>query len=222
MFSPVICPRPGRPTLVQAAATASQSLRRPSAKAPGRLSQSSSSHGASIASVAQRAQLRHRSGPPRACGAPLGRRSGRRLLDPSLAARLPGALSGGQKQRVCIARALAAEPRLIICDEVTSALDLLVAEGVLKLLSRLQAETGVSYLFITHDFGAVASVADRVAVMKQGALVASGPLAEVFDAPPDPYTAALLEAVPQLSPGWLDEIAARRSLPDTARKDHAV
>ncbi len=143
-------------------------------------------------------------------------------LDPSLAARLPGALSGGQKQRVCIARALAAEPRLIICDEVTSALDPLVAEGVLKLLSRLQAETGASYLFITHDFGAVASIADEVAVMKQGGLVASGALADVFDAPPDPYTAALLEAVPQLSPGWLDEIAARRSLPDTARKDHAV
>jgi peptide/nickel transport system ATP-binding protein len=141
-------------------------------------------------------------------------------LDPDLADRLPAALSGGQKQRGCIARALAAQPRLIVCDEVTSALDPLVAEGVLKLLTRLQRETGTSYLFITHDFGAVNAIADEVAVLRQGELVANGPIAQVFSPPMAPYTLALLEAVPKLEHGWLDQIAARNIQKKTGKTDH--
>ena len=131
-------------------------------------------------------------------------------LKPELADRRPGALSGGQKQRVCIARALAARPRLIVCDEVTSALDPLVADGVLKLLARLQAEEGVSYFFITHDFGAVEALADHVAVMRNGAIVATGPTAQVLQPPYHPYTEALIRAVPELRLGWLDAVIAAR------------
>ncbi|MCB4768589.1 ABC transporter ATP-binding protein [Ancylobacter sp. Lp-2] len=132
-------------------------------------------------------------------------------LKPEFAERRPGALSGGQKQRVCIARALAARPRLIVCDEVTSALDPLVADGVLKLLARLQAEQGVSYLFITHDFGAVEALADHVAVMRHGALVAAGPARQVLNPPYHPYTEALIRAVPELRLGWLDGVIAARA-----------
>ena len=131
-------------------------------------------------------------------------------LSPDLASRLPSELSGGQKQRVCIARALAAEPELIVCDEVTSALDALVAEEILKLLDRLQRENGVGYLFITHDFGVVRRVADRVAVMYKGELVAQGPLEEIFSPPYHPYTETLLSSVPELRTDWLDEVLAKR------------
>ena len=131
-------------------------------------------------------------------------------LSPDLASRLPPELSGGQKQRVCIARALAAEPELIVCDEVTSALDVLVAEEILKLLDRLQRENGIGYLFITHDFGVVRRIADRVAVMLRGEIVAAGPIRTIFSPPYHPYTEALLSCVPELRTDWLDEIMAKR------------
>ena len=133
-------------------------------------------------------------------------------LDTSLAGRLPAQLSGGQKQRVCIARALAATPDLIICDEVTSALDPLVAEEILKLLRRLQEELGLAYLFITHDLGSVRRISHRAVVMLQGEIVAEGPAAEVFGQPRHPYLIKLLASVPELRVGWLDEILRERAL----------
>jgi peptide/nickel transport system ATP-binding protein len=133
-------------------------------------------------------------------------------LDASLAGRLPGQLSGGQKQRVCIARALAAKPDLIICDEVTSALDPLVAEEILKLLRRLQDELGVAYLFITHDLGSARRISHRAVVMLQGEIVAEGPAAAVFGQPSHPYLIKLLASVPELRVGWLDEILRERAL----------
>jgi peptide/nickel transport system ATP-binding protein len=132
-------------------------------------------------------------------------------LSPELATRLPTELSGGQKQRVCIARALAAEPDLIICDEVTSALDALIAEEILKLLDRLQRERGIAYLFITHDFGTVRRVADRVAVMFQGAVVDQGPIGKIFSPPYHPYTESLLSSVPELRTDWLDSLLLRQN-----------
>ncbi|MDN7180962.1 ABC transporter ATP-binding protein [Caballeronia sp. SEWSISQ10-4 2] len=119
--------------------------------------------------------------------------------------RKPTELSGGQKQRVCIARALAAQPDLVICDEVTSALDPLVADGILSLLESLQKRIGLSYLFITHDLGTVRRIAQRVAVMLRGEVIAQGATADVFNAPSHPYTKRLLSSVPELRIGWLDE-----------------
>jgi peptide/nickel transport system ATP-binding protein len=125
--------------------------------------------------------------------------------------RYPAELSGGQKQRVCIARALAAKPKLIICDEVTSALDPLVANGILKLLLELQAEEGVAYLFITHDLATVRSIADSIAVMYRGEVVRYGAKSEVLAPPFDAYTDLLLSSVPEMEIGWLDKaIASRR------------
>lgn len=118
--------------------------------------------------------------------------------------RLPGELSGGQKQRIGIARALAADPEFIICDEVTSALDQLVAEGILRLLSRLQDETGVSYMFITHDLATVRAIADDVVVMQGGRVIDSGPQGAVLDPPRADYTRTLLASVPQMDPDWLE------------------
>lgn len=125
--------------------------------------------------------------------------------------RYPGELSGGQKQRVCIARALAAQPELIICDEATSALDPLVAEEVLNLLRRLQQQLGLSYLFITHDLGTVKRIAHQVAVMYQGNIVASGDTQVVFSPPMHPYTEKLLTSVPEMRTDWLDDVLALRS-----------
>ncbi|OWJ67884.1 ABC transporter ATP-binding protein [Inquilinus limosus] len=132
-------------------------------------------------------------------------------LDPDFAGRLPGALSGGQKQRVCIARALAARPDLMICDEVTSALDPLVAEEILRLLRRLQDELGVAYLFITHDLGVVRRLADRTAVMQRGRVVEQGPTEEIFAPPFHDYTGRLLASVPELRRDWLDQVLAARA-----------
>jgi len=133
-------------------------------------------------------------------------------LDFRFAERLPSELSGGQKQRICIARALAAEPDLIICDEVTSALDQIVAEGILRLLLRLQQELGVSYLYITHDIATVRAIADRVAVMHQGRVVEEGPKQEVLSPPHDPYTELLLSSVPEMQVGWLENVLAKRRM----------
>ncbi|MGE3969061.1 MAG: ABC transporter ATP-binding protein, partial [Dongiaceae bacterium] len=131
-------------------------------------------------------------------------------LDHRFIDRLPGELSGGQKQRVCIARALAAKPDLIICDEVTSALDQIVAEGILKLLLRLQKELNVSYLYITHDLATVKAIADWIVVMHQGRIVQQGPKQAVLTPPHHAYTELLLSSVPEMDPAWLDGVLARR------------
>ncbi|MDE0782247.1 MAG: ABC transporter ATP-binding protein, partial [Planktomarina sp.] len=132
-------------------------------------------------------------------------------LDASFMERLPGELSGGQKQRICIARALAAEPDFIICDEVTSALDQIVQEGILKLLMRLQDELGLTYMFITHDISTVNAIADQVVVMNQGEVVEQGLKTDVFQPPHPDYTALLLSSVPEMDPDWLSNLISKRA-----------
>ncbi len=131
-------------------------------------------------------------------------------LDDSFIDRLPSELSGGQKQRVCIARALAAEPELIICDEVTSALDQIVQEGILRLLMKLQSELNVSYLFITHDIATVEAISDEIVVMYQGKLVQQGLKTKVLKPPHPAYTELLLSSVPQMDPDWLTNLLEYR------------
>lgn len=126
--------------------------------------------------------------------------------------RLPSELSGGQKQRVGIARALAAEPKFIICDEVTSALDQLVAEGILRLLADLQDKLGLSYMFITHDLATVKAIADEVVVMKDGKVVEQGPKLDMFTPPHHAYTDLLLSSVPEMDPDWLTNLLAERGV----------
>ncbi len=126
--------------------------------------------------------------------------------------RYPPELSGGQKQRIGIARALAAEPKFIICDEVTSALDQLVAEGILKLLDRLQNELNLAYMFITHDLATVRSIADEVVVMHNGKVVEQGPKDEMFTPPHHPYTDLLLSSVPEMDPNWLTNLLEERGV----------
>ena len=124
--------------------------------------------------------------------------------------RLPDELSGGEKQRICIARALAAKPELIICDEVTSALDQLVAEEILKLLQNLQNELHVSYLFITHDLATVKAVSDEIVVMLEGRIVEQGVKKEILTPPHHEYTELLLSSVPEMDPDWLDNLLEAR------------
>ncbi|RUV82512.1 ABC transporter ATP-binding protein [Mesorhizobium sp. M1A.F.Ca.IN.020.06.1.1] len=126
--------------------------------------------------------------------------------------RYPAELSGGQKQRVCIARSLAAKPKLIICDEVTSALDPLVANGILKLLLDLQQVEHVAYLFITHDLATVKSIADSIAVMYRGEVVRYGPKHQVLKPPFDDYTNLLLSSVPEMELGWLEKTIVGRTM----------
>ena len=126
--------------------------------------------------------------------------------------RYPAELSGGQKQRVCIARALAAKPKLIICDEVTSALDPLVADGILKLLLDLQKIEDVAYLFITHDIATVRAIADSIAVMYQGEVARYGGKTEVLSPPFDDYTDLLLSSVPEMKLDWLEDVIANRKM----------
>ncbi len=132
-------------------------------------------------------------------------------LDESFMDRLPGELSGGQKQRICIARALAAEPDVIICDEVTSALDQIVQEGILKLLLRLQKEFGITYLFITHDIAVVTAISDEIVVMFQGEVVEQGLKSEILSPPHPDYTQLLLSSVPEMDPDWLDKLVDERN-----------
>ena len=133
-------------------------------------------------------------------------------LDPDIYIdRLTTELSGGEKQRVCIARALAAEPDLIICDEITSALDQLVAEGILDLLQDLQNKTNMSYLFITHDLATVKAIADKIVIMLEGKIIEQGEKKQVLSPPHHEYTDKLLASVPEMDPDWLDNLLDKRA-----------
>jgi len=142
-------------------------------------------------------------------GDPLRRRIDELLdlvkLPRTLADRLPGGLSGGQKQRVNLARALAADPDLILCDEVTSALDTVVGAAVLDLIAELRRELGVSYLFISHDLHTVRAVCDEIVVMRHGRKLAQVARADYDRGPHHPYYEELARAVPELRRGWLDD-----------------
>jgi peptide/nickel transport system ATP-binding protein len=126
-------------------------------------------------------------------------------LRPEFAQRLPHELSGGQKQRVNLARALAAEPEVMLCDEVTSALDSIVGANVIELLKRLRRETGVSFVFISHDLSTVASFADEIVVLYAGRVAEKGPTDQVLSPPYHPYTRLLISSVPEMRVGWLEE-----------------
>jgi len=120
--------------------------------------------------------------------------------------RYPRQLSGGEKQRVNLARALAAEPKLIICDEITSALDTIVAKAILALLKNLQAKLGISYLFISHDLSTIANMADTIAVMRDGKVLEVGSTTDIMSPPYHPYTQLLLNSVPEMRTDWLDDV----------------
>jgi peptide/nickel transport system ATP-binding protein len=125
--------------------------------------------------------------------------------------RYPTQISGGEKQRVNLARALAAEPDILICDEITSALDTIVAGQIVALVKRLRDELGLTIIFISHDLATVASIADRVTVLRHGSVVEAGESAAVLSAPKDPYTRLLVASVPELRQGWLEDAAATRA-----------
>ncbi|MGV0908766.1 ABC transporter ATP-binding protein [Martelella sp. FOR1707] len=127
-------------------------------------------------------------------------------LPAAYASRYPDQLSGGEKQRVAIARALAAGPELLICDEVTSALDQLVAAEVLRTIKKLKQELGLGIIFITHDVATVREIADTVVVMRHGRIMNKGPVHEVLDAPSEPYTRSLVDATPELDPDWIARV----------------
>ena len=125
-------------------------------------------------------------------------------LPAGYANRFPRQLSGGERQRVNLARALAADPQLIICDEITSALDTVVAKAILELLKNLQAQLNVSYLFISHDLSVIANIADTIAVMRDGEVVEFGLTRDVMTPPLHPYTRLLLDSVPEMRTDWLE------------------
>jgi peptide/nickel transport system ATP-binding protein len=119
-------------------------------------------------------------------------------LDPEFKRRYPHQFSGGQRQRIGIARALAVNPKLIVCDEAVAALDVSIQAQILNLFMRLREELGLTYLFISHDLGVVEHISDRIVIMYLGRVVESGPTEEMFESPNHPYTQALLEEVPRL------------------------
>jgi peptide/nickel transport system ATP-binding protein len=133
--------------------------------------------------------------------------------------RLPSQMSGGEKQRIAIARAFAAEPDIVLCDEVTSALDVSVQAAVLELLNELKRDKGTTYLFVSHDLAVVRALADRVAVLYQGRLCEIGPAAEVYGTPSHPYTevllGAVLEPVPDQTPKLLADDIVELAPPAT-------
>ena len=129
-------------------------------------------------------------------------------LPGELAGRYPEELSGGQKQRVNLARALAAGPEVLLCDEVTSGLDTIVGANVIQLLKNLKNRTGVSFVFISHDLSTVASFADEIVVLYAGRVVEKGPVDEVLSPPFHPYTRLLISSVPELRVGWMEEMMA--------------
>lgn len=133
-------------------------------------------------------------------------------LPASFSDRYPRGLSGGQKQRVNLARALAAEPEIILCDEVISALDSIVAANIISLLKRLQEDTGIAFIFITHDLSAAASFAHDTIVLYGGHVVESGPTNRVLSPPYHPYTRLLIDSVPKLKVGWMEEIETTREI----------
>lgn len=149
------------------------------------------------------APLRYQRLPERANGRKIVRELMERVgLNPDHAQRYPSQFSGGQAQRIGIARALVVNPRLVICDEAVSALDVTVQAQILRLLRDLRSERGLSYLFITHDLAVVRQIADRVLVMNGGQIVESGTRDDVFGAPQHDYTKKLLAAVPKINPAW--------------------
>ncbi len=133
-------------------------------------------------------------------------------LPPEFANRYPMELSGGQKQRINLARSLAANPEVMLCDEVTSALDSIVGANVIKLLTALRDKTGVSFVFISHDLSTVASFADEIVVLYAGRVVEQGPADEVLEPPFHPYTRLLISSVPELRIGWLEDTMQKREM----------
>jgi peptide/nickel transport system ATP-binding protein len=129
-------------------------------------------------------------------------------LPVEFAGRYPEELSGGQKQRINLARALAADPEVLLCDEVTSALDSIVGANVIKLLKGLRKKTGVSFVFISHDLSTVASFADQIVVLYAGRVVEQGPVDKVLSPPFHPYTSLLIASVPEMRVGWMEEMMA--------------
>ena len=133
-------------------------------------------------------------------------------LPTAFASRYPMELSGGQKQRINLARSLAANPEVMLCDEVTSALDSIVGANVIKLLTKLRDETGVSFVFISHDLSTVASFADEIVVLYAGRVVEQGPTDQVLEPPFHPYTRLLISSVPEMRIGWLEDTMQKREM----------
>lgn len=142
-------------------------------------------------------------------------------LDPALGERRPREFSGGQRQRIAIARALALNPEFVICDEPTSALDLLIQAQILNLLRELQDRLSLTYLFISHDLGVVRVMSDRIMVMHNGKIVETGPAADVYERPQDPYTQRLLSAVPVIDAQQMAARAQERSQPHAGSDESA-